>query len=371
VRTAAGHALTVVFAGGGTGGHLYPAIAVAEELRRIRPDTEVVFVGTRGKIEARVVPQHGFRFEPIWISGLRRSLAPSNLLFPVKVAVALAQSAAILRRVGARAVLGTGGYVSGPVLGAAVAMGIPTLLHESNSEPGITTRMLAARVDEVHVTFERTLARLPGVRGAHVTGNPTRGAIGTVSRTEGAGALGLRADLPVLLVMGGSLGAASINRAVARLLPALTAAGLQVLWQTGKTDEEAMRSAAAGLAGVRVSAFIDRMECAYAAADLAVCRAGATTLAELARAGLPAVLVPYPLAAADHQTENARAMQDAGAALMVPDAGLETGLGPAIERLMRDPESRRTMGTRARTLGKPDAAAVLARAVLARAERRP
>lgn len=360
---------SIVFAGGGTGGHLYPAIAVAEEVRRLRPAASITFIGTRDRIEAREVPRHGFGFETIWISGFRRSLAPRNLLFPLKVVTALAQAAAHLRRLRADAVLGTGGYVSGPVLAAAAAMGIPTLLHESNSEPGVTTRLLASRVNEVHVTFEQTLERLRGVRGVRVTGNPTRSSLGSVGREEAARAFGLRPDRPTLLVTGGSLGASSINRAMAGRLPSLAGRGVQVIWQTGTADERAMRLAAEGVAGVVVSAFIERMELAYAAADLVLCRAGATTLAELTAVGMPAVLVPYPHAAADHQTFNARAMEAAGAAAVVRDADLDAVLGPVLDDLLGDTGARREMAEHSRALGKPDAASVLARAVLARAEK--
>ena len=357
--------LSVLFAGGGTGGHLFPAVAVADEIRRRDPAAVITFVGTRGKIEARVVPALGYGFHTIWISGFRRRLEAATFLFPVKVIVSMVQSLLLLKQIAPQVVVGTGGYVCGPVVFAASLLGIPTLIHEQNSSPGVTTRLLAGRATEVHLTFEDTRRHLARKHGIVVSGNPTRASIGAVPRAAGADAFGLDPGRTTLLVFGGSLGAHSINVAMSSLLPRLPA-DIQVLWQTGEEDfawieGEHPRSSGRG---VVIRRFIDRMEHAYAAADLVVCRSGATTLAELTRAGIASVLVPYPHAAGDHQTANARAMVDAGAAVMIEDAGLPEALLPALQRLLADREARAHMAGRARALGRPDAGPAIASAVL-------
>lgn len=367
--------LSVLFAGGGTGGHLFPAIAIATEIRRLRPDTRITFAGTRKKIEARVVPQHGYDFSPIWISGFTRRFSVGNLLFPAKVVVALMQSWALIRKCRPDVVIGTGGYVAGPVVSMASALGIPTIIQEQNSYPGVTTRLLASHVDEVHVTFEASLRYLGRKDNVRVTGNPTRESVGSISRKVGREFFHLDDRKKTLLVFGGSLGAGSINRATLECVADLVNEGVQVIWQTGAEHHEAL---AAGLASrgkgveeaVRIYSFIEKMEYAYGASDLAVCRSGATTLAELTRGGVPSILVPYPHAAADHQTENARAMIDAGAAVMLTDDEIHKKLASTVRRLMSDDQSLSLMAERARSLARPDAAGNLARAVLALAEKR-
>lgn len=359
--------LNILFAGGGTGGHLFPGIAIADEIRKIQPDAVITFVGTRNKIEARVVPQRGYKFVEITISGFRRRLTVSNVVFPVKVVIALFQSFSLIRKLKPQVVVGTGGYVCGPVVYAASLLGIPTLIQEQNSYPGVTTRLLASRATQVHLTFEsskRYLRRLDNVR---VTGNPTRATLGTIRRFEGAGFFQLDPQKSTLLVFGGSLGARSINDAVLQALPAFAAAGTQVVWQTGEEDNERVRSALGehGKAEwLKTHRFIERMEFAYAACDLVVCRAGATTVAEIVRAGVPSVLVPYPHAAADHQTENARVMVEEGASVMIADKELRAQLEQTVSALLKAPEKLKQMAAKASALSKPKAAAMLARAVI-------
>jgi len=362
--------LTLVFAGGGTGGHLYPALAIADEIMRRHPDAVIVFVGTEGKIESRVVPGRGYPLLTIWISGFRRRLSAGTLLFPVKVFVALLQSALILWRKKPDVVIGTGGYVCGPVVAAAQILGRRTLIQEQNSVPGATTRMLAPRADEVHIAFEHSGSYLRRRDNIRLSGNPTRDILGGVTREEGARFFGLDARKKTLLVFGGSRGAATINAAMAPLAGSLAGGGIQVIWQTGDVDFETLRRAFGEYREeVKLYPFIEKMECAYAACDLAVCRSGATSLAELTRTGVPSILIPYPYAAADHQTENAKAMAEAGAGILVPDAEAATLLPAAVRGLLNDGERLQTMGKAARLLGKPGAAGVLADAIerLARA----
>jgi UDP-N-acetylglucosamine--N-acetylmuramyl-(pentapeptide) pyrophosphoryl-undecaprenol N-acetylglucosamine transferase len=362
--------LSIVFAGGGTGGHLFPGIAVADEVRRIEPDARITFIGTRRKIESRVIPQHGYGFEAILVSGFRRKLTLENLLFPMRFVIALVQSLFLMRKLRPDAVVGTGGYVAGPPLFVASLLGIPTLIQEQNSYPGVTTRLLSSRARQVHLSFKSSERYLKRRDNVYISGNPTRREIGKISREEARALFSLDASRPVLLVFGGSLGASSINNGVLKSLPGLISKGVQIVWQTGEADfaridAEASRQSRESGGAVKVQKFIDRMEYAYAACDLALCRAGATTVAELANAGVPSVLVPYPYAAADHQTENARAMVDAGAAVMIKDSDLAGQLFETIEKLLADPGKLQAMRQAAMGVGKPDAAAAIARSVLA------
>jgi UDP-N-acetylglucosamine--N-acetylmuramyl-(pentapeptide) pyrophosphoryl-undecaprenol N-acetylglucosamine transferase len=304
----------------------------------------------------------------LWISGLRRSLSPGNLLVPVKAVVSMIQAWSHLRELAPRVVIGTGGYVSGPVLLAASKMGIPTLIHEQNSVPGETTKFLAARADEVHVSFEETLGLLPPAARAFLSGNPTRGILAAAGKREGLEFFGMDpADgRKVLLVSGGSLGARSVNSAVLDNLGAIPGLGLRLLWQTGQGDAGRIAAAVKDRPkdALWTGAFIDRMDLAYAAADLVFCRAGATTIAELTRLGKPAILVPYPLAAADHQTLNARTMERAGAAVVIADADAPARLVPALGQLLA-PGRLEAMAKAGAAIGRPDAAAEIARHAIA------
>lgn len=357
----------VLFAGGGTGGHLFPALAIAEALQRAEPDMEIRFVGTRGRIEARVVPAHGYAFDTIWIAGLRRRLAVETLVFPVKVIVSMVQSLVILLRFRPGVVIGTGGYVCGPPVFVATLLGIPTLLQEQNSYPGVTTRLLARRVREVHIAFEATRKFLGREQGVYLSGNPIRGTVGTVERSESLQRLGLCSSRTTLLVVGGSQGAASINDALLASPDLLSRSDVQVLWLTGASELARVQQRVAAMGGgegVHLYGFLEDMPWAYAAADLVVCRAGASTLAEILCAGLPSVLVPYPHAAADHQTLNARTIADAGAAVLIPDAEAKERLGTEIREILAHPERRTAMGVAARSLALPNAARTIADAVV-------
>ena len=358
--------LRVLFAGGGTGGHLYPGIAVAEEIRRRHPGAAIAFIGNGKTIEARVVPERGFRFLPIQVAGFRRSLSLQTVIAAFKVLVALVQSFLLIRREKPDVVVGTGGYVCGPPLLAASVAGIPTLIQEQNSYPGVTTRLLAPRVAEVHLGFARAGRYLTRARRVVISGNPTRDVIGTLGRAEGAARMGVEPERFTLLVVGGSLGARSINDAMIGVLPLCRELGLQLLWATGPGEFERVRTVLgeSGTADVHLSPYIAEMHAAYAAADLVVCRAGATTIAEVARAGLPSILIPYPHAAEDHQTENARAMVEGGASVMIADGELAQRLGTLIRDLAGDRGRLRAMGERARELAAPRATEVLADAVI-------
>lgn len=355
----------MVFAGGGTGGHLYPALAIAEAVREREPGVEMLFIGTLRSLESRIVPAQGYRFEAIPVTGFRRQLSAGNLLFPVRLARSIARARALLKDFRPDVVVGTGGYVCGPPLLAASLMGIRTLIQEQNSYPGVTTRLLARRVDEVHITFEQSRRFLRGAQAVRLSGNPVRRQIGSVSRADGAASLGLDPRRKTLLVFGGSQGAASLNAAVREALDGLLEMGLQVIWLTGKDAFEATAAASgSGRKDLRLLPYLERMELGYAASDLAVCRAGATTIAELMCAGVPSILVPYPHAAADHQTENAKSVLESGAAVMILDGDIRRHLLPEVASLVADPARLATMAARARARSFPGAAATIAQAIL-------
>jgi UDP-N-acetylglucosamine--N-acetylmuramyl-(pentapeptide) pyrophosphoryl-undecaprenol N-acetylglucosamine transferase len=364
--------LRAIFSGGGTGGHLFPALAIADELKQLEPGAEILFIGTRDKIEATVVPKKGYQFRPIWIGGFRRGFHATNLLFPVRTLVGLMQAVRIIRKFRPDVVVGTGGYVSGPVLRSAVSLHVPTLIQEQNSYPGITTRLLARKVDEVHLTFERSAQYIGRKEGVFITGNPTRAGLDGADPEEAARYFGFDPAFGgrTVLIFGGSLGAQSINAAIEKSLDLLMNRGIRIVWQTGEADagKEKKLCEAWGPARVWVGAFIDAMEYAYRVCDLVVCRAGATTIAELTRLGKPAILVPYPHAAANHQVENARSMAEAGAAEIVYDYEALESLGTRILGALKGP-GLTDMSMKSLKLGKPDAARKIAGRVLALARR--
>lgn len=361
--------LSILFAAGGTGGHLFPAIGIAEEIKKMEPDARIAFVGTKNKIEARIIPQKGFAFHTIWISGFHRRLTVENLLFPLKVVVSLFQSFFLIQKTKPDVVVGTGGYVCGPVLYVATLMKIPTVIHESNSYPGKTTRMVASRVSKVLLTFEITKKWLPTADAGKIelVGTPTRDSLGKISREGGLKFFNLNPKKKTLLVFGGSLGATTINMMIEKIVDELTKTGVQIIWQTG--EKEAERFESKRNENVWVGKFIDAMEFAYAAADLVMCRSGATTLAELTRLGKPAILVPYPHAAANHQELNAQAMVEAGAAVMIKDTDMKAKALSTIKEILSNDTARNTMHERSLSLGKPNAGTEIAQKIMRMAKR--
>jgi UDP-N-acetylglucosamine--N-acetylmuramyl-(pentapeptide) pyrophosphoryl-undecaprenol N-acetylglucosamine transferase len=355
-------ALAVLIAGGGTGGHLFPGIAVARELLARVPDAQVTFVGTSAGIEARVVPREGFTLDVIRSAGLKGKSLAARLR-----GLALLPFSAIdaWRVIGSRrpsVVIGVGGYSSGPVVALAAVRGIPTLVLEQNAVPGITNRLLAHLVKAAAVTYEESVAFFGSK--AFVSGNPVRPEFFDVSGRRASDA---KADRVRVLIVGGSQGAHAINVAMVEAAPRLGAAQrLAITHQTGAHDLEMVRDAyrRAGL-DARVEPFLFAMDRAMADADLVICRAGATTLAELMAAGRPAILVPLPTATDDHQRRNAQALVRQGAAVMIEQGEL-TGdrLAGAIGALAEDAERRRRMGEAARRLARPDAAKVIVDKVL-------
>lgn len=356
----------IVFAGGGTGGHLFPALAVADAIRRLRPSATIEFVGARRGLEARLVPKAGYALHTLPLSGLKGASTGARLVAAAGAALGVVRCAAAFLADRPSVVIGVGGYASGPAVLAAWLLRIPTMLMEQNHFPGATNRFLAPRADVVCVPSEAARVRLGG-RGV-ITGNPVRAEFSSI----GPAPSGERVSV---LIFGGSRGATSINKAVADALPLLAAAhpGVSIVHQTGDAGRDEIASAYAEFPALAstVLAFIDDMPRRLAAADLVVARAGATTLSELAAAGRAAILVPYPHAADDHQTLNAEAVRDAGGAVVLSDRGL-TGeaLATAILELARDPERRFRMAAAVKSLARVDAADRIAELALALAERR-
>lgn len=345
-------------AAGGTGGHLFPALAVADELRGRHPTAEIRFVGGRRGVETRLVPSRGYPLRTLPLSGLKGAGMRQRVLAAGAAGLGVLRCASWNLRERPDLVIGAGGYASGPAVLAGRLLGIPTMILEQNHFPGATNRWLAPWVDAVCVPSEAARERLGG-RGI-VTGNPVRPEFLRISGAPGGPVLSL-------LVFGGSRGARSINRAMVEALPALAAleAAPRIVHQTGTEELDSVGRAYADRylagAGFEVHPFLDDMPARFAAADLLICRAGAMTLAELAAAGRPAILVPYPHAADDHQRLNALAVEEAGAAVVVPDADLSGArIAELVAALAADPERRRRMGLAARGLARDDAAARIA-----------
>jgi UDP-N-acetylglucosamine--N-acetylmuramyl-(pentapeptide) pyrophosphoryl-undecaprenol N-acetylglucosamine transferase len=356
----------VLIAGGGTGGHVYPGLAIADEWARRHPSAEVVFVGTERGVEAKAVPHAGYRLRTISVRCFPRRPGLAQLKAIVALIASVGQTWRILAEEAPGVVVVTGGYVSGPVGLLAKLRGIPILVQEQNSIPGATNRWLSLVAAEVHISFLESRHFFRRRDRLKVSGNPIRRSLLRQDRATAYEELRLDPAKRTLLVFGGSRGAASINRALAGALPRLArVARLQVLWQTGADDAAwAADQATKVPVPVRVTPYLDRMEMAYAVADLAVCRAGAMTIAELTACGVPAILVPYPHATHDHQTENAKGLVDRGAAEMIVDAELESDdLARRIEALLRDDPRLRRMSRNARAFSRTNAAERIADAM--------
>ncbi|HEY4241378.1 MAG TPA: undecaprenyldiphospho-muramoylpentapeptide beta-N-acetylglucosaminyltransferase [Kofleriaceae bacterium] len=350
--------MRLLIAGGGTGGHLFPGVALAEELRARDPAAPVRFVGTRRGIEARVLPELGWELSFIEVSGLKTVGALGALRGLFRLPRSLWQARRVVKEFRPDAVIGVGGYASGPVVLMARLRGIPTGICEQNSIPGLTNKLLARVVRRIFLAFQQT-SRFFSAKKVMLTGNPVRREL--LQRLLAARAAAH--DGPVsILVSGGSLGAVAVNALAADALIALSKElPLSITHQTGEKGLADTRAtyAAAGVPATVVP-FIKDMASAYAAADLVIGRAGATTVAELAIAGVPAVFIPYPTAADDHQTHNAREMADAGAALVFAQSELTPAkLAAAVRPILTDPAKRRVMADSMRTLAKPDAAKVI------------
>lgn len=356
----------ILIAAGGTGGHVYPAIAIADTLSELNEKTEFLFVGTRDRMEWDAVPKAGYRIESIWISGFHRRLTLQNLSFPVKLMVSLSQSKSILRRFQPDLVLSCGGFAAGPVGWVAAKRRIPLCIQEQNSYPGWTNRKLGPKSKRVYTAFEDAASFFEKDK-IRLYGNPVRTELGEVSREEAANIWSLQASKRTILVLGGSGGALTINNAMKKHLRQLhDKLGVQIIWQCGKAYYESIISEInpVDYPNLRLQPYIDDMSSAYRMADLAVSRAGAISCAELTLTGTPAILIPSPHVAGDHQTKNAAEMVNREAALLLQDHEAVEKLGNRITDLFTYPDHLEKMSKESSKLAKPDAAKSIAEDML-------
>ncbi|HWS01038.1 MAG TPA: undecaprenyldiphospho-muramoylpentapeptide beta-N-acetylglucosaminyltransferase [Prolixibacteraceae bacterium] len=347
-----------IISGGGTGGHIFPALSIAEGLKQRFPDAEILFVGALGKMEMEKVPAAGFPITGLPVAGFHRGEIWRNLLFLPKLINSLWKARTVVRNFKPDCVIGVGGYASGPVLKVATRMGIPTLLQEQNSYAGVTNKLLGKKAHKICVAYPDMERFFPKEKIVF-TGNPIRkGLEGIVGKSdESLKFFGLDPGKPVVLVVGGSLGARSLNNGIRAKLELIRTSGVQFLWQTGKIYYQDIKAEleSSPAENIHVLEFIQRIDLAFAAADLVISRAGAGTISELCVVGLPSILVPSPNVAEDHQTANARALAGRGAAVLIRDAEVNEKLVEEALVLVRDRKRLESLSQKIREMGTPDA----------------
>ncbi len=344
-----------IISGGGTGGHIYPAIAIANALKLRFPNAEFLFVGAKDKMEMQKVPQAGYAIQGLWIAGLQRKLTFDNLLFPFKLISSLWKSSCILRQFKPDVVIGTGGFASGPLLQMANSKGIPTLIQEQNSFPGITNKLLSKRASSICVAYANLDRFFPASKLV-LTGNPVRQDLLNVKskRSEGIAYFKLDASKKTLLVLGGSLGARRVNQLIEKELPFFMSQGIQVFWQCGKLYWEQYQKLNVQ-EGVQVVAFIDRMDLIYAAADFVISRAGASSVSELCLVGKPTLFIPSPNVAEDHQTKNAQAIVAQKGALLLKESELDSQFETVFADLLTNESLQNELALNIKKLAMPNA----------------
>lgn len=362
----------VIISGGGTGGHIFPAISIANALRKIDPLTEILFVGAESRMEMEKVPAAGYKITGLPVSGFYRRLTLKNITVIIDLFKSLRIARKIIKEFTPDVVVGVGGYASGPVLRQAGKMGIPTLIQEQNSYAGVTNKLLAKRASVICVAYDGMGKYFPAEKIIK-TGNPVRQNFDDLKtiKDEAISFFALKPEYPIILVLGGSLGAGSINRSLADNISKLRDSDCQWLWQTGKHYFENVKAlvSVSFSSNISVHGFINRMDYAYAAADIIVSRAGAGTISELCLVGKPVILVPSPNVAEDHQTRNARALSDRDAAVLITDDKAVNDLVNEAVRLMADAKKRATLSENIRKMADRDADMRIAEEVLKLAER--
>lgn len=347
------HRKKVIISGGGTGGHIFPAIAIANALKKREPDVDILFVGAQGKMEMEKVPAAGYPIEGLWISGLQRKLTLKNLSFPFKVISSLIKAKKIISNFNPDVVIGVGGYASGPILRAATKKKIPALIQEQNSYPGITNKLLAKDVSKICVAYDGMEKFFP-VNKIVKTGNPVRqNVIDINGKSDSAYQFfNLDKNKKTILVVGGSQGALSINKAIHKYLDLIVKNGIQLIWQTGNYYFETAEQATKDLAdkGIRTIQFIDRMDFAYSVADVIISRAGAIAISEICAVGKPTIFIPLPTAAEDHQKKNALALVKKEAALYIENNGAINKLGTAVIDLINNKKQQLVLSTNLKKL---------------------
>jgi len=357
----------VIISGGGTGGHIFPAISVANALRRIDPGIEILFVGAEGRMEMEKVPAAGYKIAGLPIRGFIRSLSPENVAVLYKLVKSLFMARKIIREFNPDVVVGVGGYASGPVLRQAGRMGIPTLIQEQNSYAGVTNKLLAKKASVICVAYDGMEKYFPASKIIK-TGNPVRQNFDDIYilKNEALAFFGLKRNIPVILVLGGSLGAGTINKSLSENIQKIASSDYQWLWQTGKNYFEKINALVSGSScpDIAVYDFINRMDYAFAAADIIISRAGAGTISELCLVGKPVILVPSPNVAEDHQTKNALALSYRNAAIMIRDNEAVNRLADEAIKLMSDDEEKKSLSANIKMMADRDAAIRIANEVL-------
>jgi UDP-N-acetylglucosamine--N-acetylmuramyl-(pentapeptide) pyrophosphoryl-undecaprenol N-acetylglucosamine transferase len=347
--------LKFILSGGGTGGHIYPAIAIANELKLLFPDAEFLFVGAEDKMEMQKVPQAGYKIKGLWIAGLQRKFTLQNLIFPLKLMSSLWVSRKIIKAFKPNVVIGTGGFASGPLLQMANMLKIPTLIQEQNSYPGITNKLLSKKANTICVAYENLERFFPKDKIV-LTGNPVRQDLLEIDskRNDALKHFNLDPNKKTLLVLGGSLGARRLNQLIEKEIYNLVSKDIQIIWQCGKlyyqdykhfSDEEL----------IQVVAFIDRMDLVYAAADFIISRAGASSVSELCLVGKPVIFIPSPNVAEDHQTKNARAIVDKKGAIIIKESELDSNFEPIFSNLISNENLQKELSENIKKLAKPNA----------------
>lgn len=358
--------IRIIIAGGGTGGHIFPAIAVAQAIQAIHPDAAILFVGASGKMEMEKVPQAGYDIKGLTIAGLNRSNMFKNITLPFKLIKSFFQVRSIFNSFKPNAVFGVGGYSSFPVLKFAQSKGIPTFIHESNAFAGKSNIWLGKNATKIFTGTQGMDKFFPSDK-IILTGNPVRKNISSSIYTKETAMMqfGLLPDKQTVLIVGGSLGANSINDVIMKNLKHFNELGIQLIWQTGKSQSAKYLNAAKSFSNVYVNSFLNDMSAAYMAADMVVSRAGAMSVAEIAITGKPCVFVPYPFAAEDHQTFNAKTLVDDGAAFMVKDAMVKDALVPLITDAINQPSILDNMQKKIKAFAISNADEIIAKEIIA------
>lgn len=343
-----------IFSGGGTGGHIYPAIAIANELKRRYPEATFLFVGAQDRMEMEKVPQAGYKIEGLWITGIQRKLTLKNLMFPFKLISSLIKASSIVKRVHPHVVIGTGGFASGPLLRVASGRGIPCVVQEQNSYAGITNKLLKNRVQKICVAYD-DMGRFFPQEKIVKTGNPVRADLVTlnIDRSDALEFFQLSTAKKTVLVLGGSLGARRINKLISDKLDFFKDMEIQVLWQCGKGYIEEFKGNTSKT--VKVHAFLNDMDKAYAAADIIISRAGAGSVSELCIVGKPTFFIPSPNVAEDHQTKNAQALENDSAAILIREVDLDTVFEPRFKEIFNSEEKQVELGRNMKALALPNA----------------
>ncbi len=348
----------ILISGGGTGGHIFPALAIADELKRRNGTAEFLFVGASDRMEMSKVPAAGYEIKGLWIAGLQRSLTLKNLLFPVKLKFSIIKSLFIVLRFKPDIVIGTGGFASGPILWVASLLKIPTLIQEQNSYPGITNKILSSRVSSICVAYPNLERFFPKDK-IQITGNPIRSEIefSAVSKDESLATYGFTKAKTTVLIIGGSLGAKRINEVVLENIQWFSTHNVQLIWQTGKLYYEACKQVKSELGtNAHISAFISDMATALTAADIVISRAGAIAISELSALGKTCILVPSPNVAEDHQKKNAMALVEKDAAVLVEEKNINTALFSTLESLIGNTDRQRLLAKNCKLMAQPEAA---------------